>query len=99
MSLYTLQNVASCRGMQVTDGVIDAYPEYDEFLDSAGVVIVGGLEFYPSRIIEELDPTAYNCGYNDWVNSYQCELEDAIENEDYGDVEWIEDPEDEDEEE
>ena len=85
--------------MQVTDGVIDAYDSYDESLDSDGVVNVGGLEFYPSRIIEELDPVAYRCGYNDWVNHEQCELEEAFENEDYSEIDWIEDPEDEDEDE
>lgn len=38
----------------------DAY--YEEMLDCEGTVTVGGLEFYPSRILKELDPIAYNCG-------------------------------------
>ena len=93
MTLYTLKNVASFRGMDVTDGQIDDYDAYDESLDSEGTVSVMGLEFYPSRIIKELDPTAYRCGYNDWVDSDQCDLEDAIHNEDYSEIEWIEEPE------
>ena len=42
--------------------------EYDECLDSEGPVKVGGLTFYPSRILEEIDPIAYRCGFNDWLD-------------------------------
>ena len=96
MTLYTLENVASFRGMNVTNGEIDDYDAYDEALDSEGPVTVCGIGFYPSRILEELDPVAYRCGYNDWVDSYQSELEDAIWSGDYSEIEWIEDPEEED---
>lgn len=95
MSLYTLENVATFRGMTVSNGEIDDYDAYDESLDSEGTVTVWGLEFYPSQIIKELDPTAYRCGYNDWVDSDQCDLEDAIESEDYSEIEWIEEPDEE----
>lgn len=98
MTLYTLENVDTFRGMDVSNGEIDDYAAYDESLDSEGTVTVAGMEFYPSRILEELDPVAYRCGYNDWVDSDQCDLEDAIENEDYSEIEWIEEPEDEDDE-
>ncbi len=93
MTLYTLENVASFRGMDVADGQIDDYDAYNEMLDSEGTVTVAGMEFYPSRILEELDPTAYRCGYNDWVDSDQGDLEDAIENGDYSEITWIEEPE------
>ena len=99
MTLYTLENVATFRDMNVTNGEIDEYDAYDEALDSEGTVTVAGMEFYPSRILEELDPVAYHCGYNDWVDSYQSELEDAIWSGDYSDIEWIEDPEEEEDEE
>lgn len=95
MNLFTLENVATFRGMNVSSGEIDDCGAYNESLDSGGTVTVVGMEFYPSRIIEELDPVAYRCGYNDWVDSYQCDLEDAIENEDYSEIEWIEEPEEE----
>lgn len=95
MTLYTLENVATFRGMDVSNGEIDDYDAYDEALDSYGTVSVLGLEFDPSRIIKELDPTAYRCGYNDWKDSDQRDLEDAIENEDYSEIEWIEEPEEE----
>lgn len=99
MTLYTLENVDSFRGMTVTDGQIDDYDAYDEALDSEGPVTVCGIGFYPSRILKELDPVAYRCGYNDWVDSDQCDLEEAIENEDYSEIEWIEEPEEEDDDE
>ena len=95
MNLYALNNVATFRGMNVSSGEIDDYGAYDESLDSYGTVSIMGLEFDPSRIIKELDPTAYHCGYNDWVDSDQSDLEDAIHNEDYSEIEWIEEPEDE----
>lgn len=98
MNLYVLENVASFRGMDVTDGQIDDYDAYNEALDAEGTVTVAGMEFNPSRILEELDPVAYRCGYSDWVDSDQCDLEDALENEDYSEIEWIEEPEDYDEE-
>ena len=91
--LYLLENVATFRGMNVSSGEIDDYDAYDEALDSEGAVFVAGIEFYPSRILELLDPIAYRCGYNDWKDSDQCALEDAILLEDYSEIEWIEDPE------
>lgn len=58
-----------------TEGdLVDAEDLYDEALDGDGEVEVGGLTFYPSRIIRELDPTAYRCGFNDYMDScYQDE--------------------------
>lgn len=93
MTLYILENVATFRGMNVTNGKIDDYDAYDEVLDSEGAVWVAGCAFYPSRILEELDPIAYSCGYRDWKDSDQCDLEDAILLEDYSEIEWIEEPE------
>ncbi len=43
--------------------------EYKESLDSEGDVNVCGLTFSPSRIIKELDPTAYRCGLLDYIDS------------------------------
>ena len=66
---------------------IDDYVEqYEEALNEEGLVKVGGLTFEPATIIRELDPTAYRCGLNDYVDGieksdsekYQ-ELEDELE--------------------
>lgn len=93
MTLYILENVATFRGMNVSNGEIDDYDAYDEALDSEGAVSVAGIEFYPSSILELMDPIAYRCGYSDWKDSDQCALEDAILLEDYSEIEWIEEPE------
>lgn len=42
---------------------------YVQYLDENGSVNVGGIDFYPSRILSELDPTAYDCGLNDYIDS------------------------------
>lgn len=93
MTLYTLENVDTFRGMNVTSGEIDDYDAYDEVLDSGGTVSIAGCEFDPSRILELMDPIAYRCGYRDWKDSDQCDLEDAILLEDYSEIKWIEEPE------
>lgn len=47
----------------------DYKSDYDDVLDEGGAVAVGGCEFFPSRILRELDPIAYRCGLNDYVDS------------------------------
>lgn len=44
------------------------HEEYDEILDVDGKVPVGGYDFYPSRILLELDPIAYSSGFDDYVD-------------------------------
>ena len=53
--------------------------QFDELLDESGTVEAGGFYFYPSRILKELDPTAYRCGLNDYADS----VFDVTENDDY----------------
>lgn len=51
----------------------DALVLYDELLDELhSPIIVGGIEFEPSRVLKELDPIAYRCGFNDWLDS--CDM-------------------------
>lgn len=47
----------------------DYIDEYDSLLDESGPVTVAGLEYYPSHILGELDPIAYRCGLNDYIDS------------------------------
>jgi hypothetical protein len=43
---------------------------YDEMLnDIYDVTVIGGSKFYPSQILREMDPIAYQCGFNDYVDS------------------------------
>ena len=45
------------------------YEMYDDFLDETNdMVRIGGLEYLPSYALKEVDPTAYRCGFNDWLD-------------------------------
>lgn len=48
---------------------------YKEMLDEVyGVVKVAGYEYETSRTLQEIDPTAYRVGFNDWLDSLDnCE--------------------------
>lgn len=55
----------------------DALARYDENLDEIYTPYnIGVLEFAPSRVLKDLDPTAYRTGFNDWLDSEDLELED-----------------------
>lgn len=51
---------------------------FDEFLDEFGPVDVGlvGLSYYPSVILKNTDPTAYRCGFHDWIGGMDEDDED-----------------------
>lgn len=54
----------------------DAHQRFDEFLDEIhGTVKCGELEWDMSRVLKEMDPTAYRCGLNDWLDAEGLELE------------------------
>jgi hypothetical protein len=43
---------------------------YDEWLDEAlGEVKIGTLTYQASRVLKEVDPTAYRCGFGDFTDS------------------------------
>lgn len=52
---------------------------YRESLDEQGPVSIGTLQFDRSRILEELDPTAYRCGLNDFVDMFYDDLDSLPE--------------------
>lgn len=74
----------------------EAESQYRDFLDEAYPVEIAGMGFCASRILEELDPTAFNCGFADWLDSeglttdlisYVVELvEDGAEEDEDGDT-------------
>jgi hypothetical protein len=47
----------------------EAYERFDDCLNEAGPVTVIGLEYYPARVLREVDPTAYRTYFNDWTDS------------------------------
>ena len=61
---------------EVHEWVADEYEHeqaYKESLDEEGTVTVCGIEFEPSTILEELDPTAYRCGLADYLSNINIE--------------------------
>lgn len=87
-----IQNVASFRGFTVTNGQVDiSNDEYMEFLDEAyGTVTICGMEYNAGTALEACDPVAFRCGLGDYESEIQTELEEAIDNEDDSEIEWIE---------
>jgi hypothetical protein len=48
----------------------DLHDRYDEMLDECNPTVrICGMEYSPSRVLREIDPTAYNCGFNDYVDA------------------------------
>lgn len=45
----------------------EAYQQYDDMLDEIYPNQVGGI--LASRILSELDPIAYSCGFDDWLDA------------------------------
>jgi hypothetical protein len=73
--------------------MIELEAMYVESLDIETVTVCGQ-EFNPSRILEELDPTAYRCGLNDFEDSiqetetkYDCPI-CGSEHDDEDDAKW-----------
>ena len=55
-----------------TDTELDS--QYADWIDEIhDFVIVAGITFQPSRILRELDPTAYRCGFNDYLDAEELD--------------------------
>lgn len=53
----------------------DCFPSYK----------IGDLEYFPSQILEECDPIAFRCEFNDWLDAEELEIgeeEEETEEED-----------------
>lgn len=46
---------------------------YNDMLDEVGECKIGDYIYEPSRVLEELDPIAYNCGLTDYESSLEEE--------------------------
>ena len=44
-----------------------AYEAYDEYLDEQPDVVIWSLSYAPSRVLKAIDPVAYRCGFNDFM--------------------------------
>ena len=67
--------------MKITEDT--ALERYDDMLnDTQGPVEICYLIFDPAEILKKLDPIAYRCGFNDWLDAEGLELSDEDEDED-----------------
>jgi hypothetical protein len=56
--------------IEMSDWSREIYVAYDEMIDECTPMVkVGNLEYLPSRVLKELDPIAYRCGLNDYLDS------------------------------
>ena len=92
MSKFNINNVNAFRGFTVTNGQIDiSESEYIEFLDEIyEEATICGMTYSAGTALEACDPVAFRIGLGDYESEIQSELEEALENEDYSDIEWIE---------
>ena len=44
-----------------------AYEAYDEYLDEQADVVIGSLSYSPSRVLKAIDPIAYRCGFDEFM--------------------------------
>jgi len=65
--------------MRVTEE--KAYEMYDEMLDEQGIIKIGNLEYYPSYVLEKVDPIAYRVGFSDFLDAMEIEIIDEDEEE------------------
>lgn len=47
--------------------------QYCDMLDEVSTVQIGSLSYDPSTVLREVDPIAYRCGLNDYVDSLDVE--------------------------
>jgi len=53
--------------------------EYNDMLDVYGDVEIAGMSYQTSRVLEEIDPTAYRTGHTDFNDSLLAEVNDEID--------------------
>ena len=99
MKTTTIKNVNTFRGLDVVNGQVDiSTDEYIEMLDDAyEEVTICGMTYSAGTALEAVDPVAFSCGLGDYESEIQAELEEALENEDYSDIDWIEELEEDEE--
>jgi len=51
----------------------ELHERYDDFLDEVYPECkIGGYDYQTSRALKEVDPVAYRCGFNDWLDA-ECQ--------------------------
>ena len=58
----------------------DDYDNYNDMLDDCSPIVkIGNLEYSPSYVLKNVDEIAYNCGYNEYIDSEISDLNSEIE--------------------
>ena len=55
----------------------DAEQQYDDMLDELYPVEIGGMSICARRVLNELDPIAYNCGFSDWLDANELTTDES----------------------
>jgi hypothetical protein len=58
----------------------DYESQYVDALNEEGPVRIGSLEYDPAYVLENVDPTAYRCGLNDYVDSLELSDDPSYKN-------------------
>ncbi len=54
----------------MSDWSEDVYDAYNDMLDDCSPMVrIGNLEYMPSEVLKRVDPIAYRCGLNDYLDS------------------------------
>ena len=70
--------------LEELETTLDEYEDFDEddyivgfeeMLDEEGDILVSGITFYPSDILKNCDPIAYDCSFSDYVSTYKDEYD------------------------
>lgn len=61
----------------------EARQAYRDMIDEVtGDIRIGTIEFQPSRVLEELDPIAFRCGFVDWADAEGIDTDELEDDED-----------------
>ena len=56
----------------------ELYRMYDDSLDEIwGDIAIAGLQYNCSIVLPKVDPVAYRCGFNDWLDSMSDSISEA----------------------
>lgn len=57
----------------------EAIEQFEEHLNSTGVITIAGVDLYPSDILEEMCPAAYREEFNNWMYMMDLTTEDSAD--------------------
>jgi hypothetical protein len=69
----------------------EAYDRYDEMIDeTCDTVQIGSLQYDPSHVLKNVDPTAYRCGFVDYLDSMDLTTDPTEAEPEYEVSTWFE---------